>query len=189
MGNGAGEAMGKISMKGVLIGAIVDVTTSFLLGVPLAVYAMSKLDLTHTPKEQIGSTITAAIRGSLPLHVAELLVGLGCSVLGGYVAAQIAKRGELLNGALSSFLCLALGVYAIASGKDSNAHWLQVLRFVASPAFALLGGISEAQAESCPCCRARMRGAGGPALCWYNRCGGCPILRGFCEGWMEIRIA
>jgi len=41
MGNGAGEAMSKLSMKGVLIGAIVDVITSLLLGVPLAIYAMS----------------------------------------------------------------------------------------------------------------------------------------------------
>ena len=150
MGNAAGEAMRKLSMKGVLIGAIVDVITSFLLGVPLAIYAMSKLDLTHTPKEQIGSALTAAIHGSVPLHAAELLVGLGCSVLGGYVAAQIAKRGELLNGATSSFLCLALGVYAIASGKNSNAHWLQVLLFVASPAFAFLGGYLRLRQNSAP---------------------------------------
>ena len=140
MGNGAGEAMSKISMKGVLIGAVVDVITSVLLGVPLAIYAMSKLDLTHTPKEQIGSALTAAIHGSIPLHLAELLVGLCCSVLGGYVAAWLAKRGEVLNGALSSFLCLALGVYAVASGKDSNAHWVQVLLFVGSFACASLGG-------------------------------------------------
>jgi len=62
-------------MKGVLIGAIVDVATSSLLGVPLAIYAMSKLDLTHMPKEQIGFTITVAIHGSVSLRVAELLAG------------------------------------------------------------------------------------------------------------------
>jgi hypothetical protein len=140
MGNGAGQAMSKISMKGVLIGAVVDVITSVLLGVPLAIYAMSKLDLTHTPKEQIGSALTAAIHGNPSLYAAQLLIGFGCSVLGGYVAAWLAKRHELLNGALSSFLCLALGVYAITSGKDSNAHWVQLLLFVASPACASFGG-------------------------------------------------
>ena len=140
MGNGAGEAMSKLSVRGVLIGAIVDVITSFLLGVPLAIYAVSKLDLTHTPKVQIGSTITAAIHGSSSLYAAQLLIGFGCSVLGGYVASWLAKRHELLNGALSSFLCLALGVYAITSGKDSNAHWVQLLLLVASPACASLGG-------------------------------------------------
>jgi gas vesicle protein len=35
MGDGAEEATSKMSMKGVLIGAIVDAITSFLLGVPL----------------------------------------------------------------------------------------------------------------------------------------------------------
>ncbi len=132
--------MSKVSPKGVLIGAAVDVGTSLLLGIPLVIYAMTKVDLTHTPKDQLGSTITTAIHGNAALYAVQLLIGLGCSVLGGYVAAWLAKRHELLNGALSSFLCLALGVYAITSGKDSNAHWVQLLLFVGSPACASLGG-------------------------------------------------
>jgi hypothetical protein len=101
---------------------------------------MSRLDLSRTPKDQIGATITAAIHGNMPLYLGQLLVGLACSVLGGYVAAWLAKHDELLNGALSSFLCILLAVYAIASGKDTNAAWVRILLFVASPAFALLGG-------------------------------------------------
>jgi hypothetical protein len=150
MGNEVGEAMSKVSIRAVWIGAIVDVVTSVLLGIPLAVYAMSKIDLTHTPKEQIGSAISAAMHASVPLYLAELLVGFGGSVLGGYIAAQIAKRGELLNGAFSSFLCLALGVYSIASGKDSNAHWVQILLLFASPAFALFGGYLRLRQNRAP---------------------------------------
>jgi hypothetical protein len=71
----------KISPKGVLIGAMVDVGMSFLLGVPLVIYAMSKIDLTHTPKDQIGSTITTSIHGNPSLYAAQLLIGFGCSVL------------------------------------------------------------------------------------------------------------
>ncbi len=144
------EAMSKVSVKGVLIGAIVDIVASALMGVPFAIYAMSKLDLAHTPKNQIGPAVTAAIHGNVPLHVAQVLVGLCCSVLGGYVAVWLAKRGALLNAALTSFLCLALGAYAVASGKDSNAHWVQVLLFVASPAFASFGGYLRLRLSRAP---------------------------------------
>jgi hypothetical protein len=132
--------MGKVSVKGVLIGGIVDVVASVVLGLPFAFYTMSKLDLSNTPKEGIESTVTAAIHGNVPLYVGQLLVGLACSVLGGYVAAWLAKHDELLNGGLSSFLCVAFGIYTMASGKDSNALWVQVLMLLASPALALIGG-------------------------------------------------
>jgi hypothetical protein len=93
----------------VLIRGIVDVVTSVVVGIPFAFFAMSRLDLAHTPKDQIGSTITAAIHGNTFLYVAQVLVGLCCSLLGGYVAAWLAKHDESLNGTLSSFLCVSLG--------------------------------------------------------------------------------
>jgi hypothetical protein len=133
-------AVGKISAKGVLIGGVVDVATSVVLDFPFALYTMSKLDLSRTPKDQIGTRMTAALHGNLPLYVGQLLVGLACSVLGGYIAARLAKHDELLNGLLSSWLCVALGVYTMASGKDSNALWVQIFLLVASPVCALLGG-------------------------------------------------
>jgi hypothetical protein len=130
----------KVSVKGVLIGGILDVGASVLFGLPFALYTILKLDLSRTPKDQIGATITAAIHGNIPLYIAQLLVGLACSVLGGYVAAWLARHDELLNGGLSSLLCVVLSIYLIASGEDSDPRWLQVLLLVASPALALLGG-------------------------------------------------
>ena len=130
----------KVSLKGVLIGGIVDVVSSSLMGVPLAVYAMSKVDVAHTPKEQLGSAIVAVSHGTPWLYGMQLLVGLTCSVLGGYVAARLAKHDELLNGTLSAFLCVAIGIYSIASGKDSNAHWVQILMLISAPVCGFLGG-------------------------------------------------
>ena len=130
----------KVSVKGVLIGGVVDVFTSVLLGLLFAFYAMSKLNVSQVPKDQIGPSITAAIHGNLLLYWGELLVGLACSVLGGYVAAWLARHDELLNGALSASLCVFLGIYTISLGKDTNPHWLQILMLAASPAFSLIGG-------------------------------------------------
>lgn len=123
-----------------MVGGIVDVVSSSLMGIPLAVYALSKVDVAHTPKEQLGSAIVAVSHGTPWLHAMQLLVGLGCSVLGGYVAASLAKHDELLNGTLSAFLCVAIGIYSIASGKDSNAHWVQGLILISAPLCGFLGG-------------------------------------------------
>jgi hypothetical protein len=132
--------MGRVSIKGVMIGGIVDVVTSVIFGLPFAIYETSKVDLSHTPSAQASVALTAAIHKNLPLYIGQLLVGVACSVLGGYVAAWLAKHDELLNGGLSSFLGVALGIYGIASGNDSNVLWVQILLVLACPALALVGG-------------------------------------------------
>jgi hypothetical protein len=86
--------MGKVSVKGVLIGGIVDVVTSVVLGLPFAIYAISKVDLSNTPGTQASAAVTAVIHGNVLLYVGQLLVGRACSVLGGYVAAWLAKHDE-----------------------------------------------------------------------------------------------
>jgi hypothetical protein len=132
--------MRSVSLKGVLIGGITDVVTSVILGIPFAIYAMSRLDLAQIPKEKVGSAVTAAMSGNIPLYLGQLIVGMGCSVLGGYVSAWLAKHDELLNGALSAFLCVSIGLYSIALGKDSHSLLVQILLLIASPALGLLGG-------------------------------------------------
>lgn len=120
------------------------------MGIPLAVYALSKVDVAHTPKDQLGPAIAAVSHGTPWLYGTQLLVGLTCSVLGGYVAAWLAKRDELLNGTLSSFLCTAIGIYSIASGKDSHAHWIQILILMSAPVCGFLGGYLRLRQRSGP---------------------------------------
>jgi hypothetical protein len=101
---------------------------------------MSKVDLAHTPKDQLGPAM-AAVSHAIPwLYGTQLLLGFACSVLGGYVAAWLAKHDELLNGALSSFLCVAIGIYSIASGKDYHGHWVQILFLIIAPVCGFFGG-------------------------------------------------
>jgi len=132
--------MKKVSILGVLVGSVTDVSTSLILGLPFGIYALSKVDLVHTPKEQLQSAIAAAMHGNATLYWAQLFVGLLCSVLGGFVAASIAKRMELLNGALSSFLCVGLGVFTVIAGKSFDPIIVQVLLLISSPLMGLAGG-------------------------------------------------
>ena len=64
--------MRKISIKGVLLGGITDVLNTNILAIPLIIYVMAKMDWSHTPKDQ-----------------------LNAAILGGYVAARLAKHDEL----------------------------------------------------------------------------------------------
>jgi hypothetical protein len=132
--------MRKVSIKGVFIGGIVDVVSSIVLGLPFGFYAMSKVDLSNIPKDQKSAALAVVVHQDFPLYLGELVVGLLCSVPGGYVAAWLAKHDELLNGGLSSFLCVFLGIYTMVSGKDPSALWVQTLLLLASPVFALIGG-------------------------------------------------
>lgn len=132
--------MSKLSFKGLIVGGITDVASSSVLGIALVIYIASRLDIRHLAEDQAQAAISAAIHGNLSFHTAQLAIGVVCSTLGGYVAAWLAKHDELLNAGLSSFLCLAIGAYSVASGKALGSPVEQALMFIASPAFALLGG-------------------------------------------------
>jgi putative membrane protein (TIGR04086 family) len=133
-------ALSKVSIKGVLIGSILDIVSSVILGMPFGIYAVSQVDVAHTPKEQLQSAVSAAMHSNMSLYLGTLLVGMACSVLGGFVAAWLAKHDELLNGALSSILCVLGAVWSISAGKDPQPMWTQTLLLIASPALGLLGG-------------------------------------------------
>ena len=130
----------KVSIFGVLVGGVVDVVSSVLGGLPFALYSTFRL----APSQRVGphssDAVSAAIHGNLPLHSAQLAVGLLCSILGGYVAAAIAKRHERLNGTLSCYLCVGMSIPVMLLGLDKDPLWLQAILLIASPATAFLGG-------------------------------------------------
>ena len=71
-------------------------------------------------------------------------------VLGGYLAARVAKRGEVLNGALSAYFCVGLGIYGMAVGQAAVPVWQHLVSFVASPALGALGGYLRLRQTSRP---------------------------------------
>ena len=75
-----------------------------------------------------------------PVYALQLLMGAATTVLGGYVAARIARHHETLNGLLASWACIAVGVYSMTSGKGTDPVAVQVLLLLLSPALGALGG-------------------------------------------------
>jgi hypothetical protein len=80
------------------------------------------------------------LRGSAAFLVGSSILGGVFSVLGGYVSARFAKHDEVLNGALSSILCIGNGLYALISGSAADHLWLHLLFLPLSPALGALGG-------------------------------------------------
>jgi hypothetical protein len=130
--------MNKVSIRGVVVGGITDIVATVILTFPLVLYVIA--DLTDTLNDPLQAAVTATIQGSPLLYGLESVIGLACSVLGGYVAARVAKHDELLNGFLASSLPVALGVYSLATANDSGPLLVPVLLLMASPLCSGFGG-------------------------------------------------
>jgi hypothetical protein len=121
--------MSRVSIASILIGGVVDVAASIFCGSFLVLIVSLTLQAAHT-----------STRSSTALPVALLLNGLACSVLGGFVAARLARHDELLNAGLSFCLCVAIGLWLLVAGRESQPLWDQILLLAAGPACAVLGG-------------------------------------------------
>jgi len=143
--------MKRVSFKAVAIGNITDIVATAVVSLPMMIYIT--LGTLGGPPS---SNRVTEILASMPLFVAlSKVLGALCSVLGGYVSARIAKHDELLNGALSSILCMASGVAAIINGSSVSPSWLHFVYLPLSPALGALGGFL---------CLHRMRARNAPSI-------------------------
>lgn len=132
--------MRKLSLAAITVGGIVDIVATTLLAIPLVVYAFVESGLSGLPPAEQTDALARAMEGSSGLQIAGWALGVLASMLGGYVAARIARREEVLHGAISAFLCVAIGIYSLAFGSGGNHVWQHVAGFVLSPALGAFGG-------------------------------------------------
>jgi hypothetical protein len=136
-----GGKMKKLSVWGILIGGVVDIVSTNILAFPLIMYIIfTHPELMRMSTSAATTALTQVLQGDWLLFGTQFLLGVFCSVLGGYVAALIAKHDELLNGALSAYLCVAFGIYGVVTKIGTESIFLIVLGFILSPALGLLGG-------------------------------------------------
>jgi hypothetical protein len=125
----------KISFKGVIIGAVVDVVGTNIWVFAVVGYLIIKHQLyALPPSERTGELYR--LYGDPATKALNTIVGVGFSIIGGYLAARIAGQHERLNGALSSFLCVAFSLFTIGS---LSIGWV-IEGVVGSPILGLLGG-------------------------------------------------
>jgi hypothetical protein len=132
--------MSQVSVKGVVIGGVTDIVATNIAALPVVVIAAMQAGVHTLPKAEQAKATADALQNTPSLFLATMFLGMLCSVLGGYVAARIAKRGAVLNGALSAFLCIGFGVYALVAGTNTVSPWMHAAAFLLSPALGALGG-------------------------------------------------
>jgi hypothetical protein len=128
--------MSRISLKGVAIGGIVDIVSTNIVVLPVMVYIL----ISSASSGLDAGSVRQVLMASNAFRVSSSVLGALCSVLGGYVSARIAKHHKVLNGALSSILCIGLGVYALLSGSAADHFGLHLAFLPLSPALGALGG-------------------------------------------------
>ena len=137
--------MRRISLKAILIGGVVDIVATNLASLPLLVGVFASHSLASLPPDQQLAALTAALADSPSLYTTGLLIGAACSALGGWVAAHIVRRDEAIHGALSTFACIALGLYGWSEASAYVGALEHLAFFVLSPALGAFGGILRAR--------------------------------------------
>jgi len=132
--------MNRISLKGVVIGNIVDQVSTIIALLPIMMYIL----IASGPSGDTADSITQVLTASSVFRVSSIILGALCSVLAGYVSARIAEHDEVLNGALSSILCVAGGVYSVLSGSAA----LHLALLPLGPVLGALGGYLYSRRKS-----------------------------------------
>jgi hypothetical protein len=132
----------KVSILGFTIGSIADIVGTNIWAVFMTVYVLFGYNLLRTAASptELTEQVLNIFQTDPLIFSLNFVVGSFFSILGGYIGALIAKHDELLNGALSSFLCVLFGIYAIFSGSYSVPLYLVILSLLISPILAIFGG-------------------------------------------------
>jgi hypothetical protein len=130
------------------VGGVVDIVSTTLFTLPISVYATLTSGALHLPPDRQQAAIVAALHANAPLYALNFAIGSACSVLGGFVAASITKRNQVLVGALSAFLCIGSGVYALASGGSSDPLWVVLATMPLSAVLGAAGGFLRGRIDA-----------------------------------------
>lgn len=107
--------------KAVALGFLTDTTASIALSV-LLVSAMSGAGIRQ-------ADILARMQSASGLLL-NTIMGLGCTVLGGYVAGRVAKRKEIGHGAVVAVLSLLLGlILELFPQSNDPLRWYELLGY------------------------------------------------------------
>ena len=134
------DLLSKVSFKAVILGALVNIIGTTVWGFILISYVISTHGLAGLPVSELTHQLTNAINDDLLLKSLNWIMGGLFSILGGFIASQIAKKYILLNAGLSSFICVALVGYGAISAIGSSAFFWSILAVPLNILLALIGG-------------------------------------------------
>ncbi|MGB8908026.1 MAG: hypothetical protein WCC84_04705 [Candidatus Cybelea sp.] len=143
--------MKRIAVLAVAVGGVSDILLTTMLSLPILIYAYASGGILDLPTAQQQPALLATLHSNVALYGTSFLVGAFCSVLAGYLTGLLAKHDEVLNGALSSFLCIGFDLYAFSHGQFGGPSWLAIALLPVSPLLGAVGGyLRQMQRRSQP---------------------------------------
>jgi hypothetical protein len=98
------------AFKAVTLGLVADIGGTFAVTVVFLLLYGMVLGVSGASVEEILATVDFTSTDSWQFYASTAL-GLGCSVLGGYVCARVARRDEMKLGAITALLSAALAMF------------------------------------------------------------------------------
>jgi hypothetical protein len=122
----------------VSIGSAVSIGGSIVAGLVISIVRATVLLGRGLSQEEVTHRL---LNDSISLIV-SLVVGLGFTVLGGYVAARRARAHEIPNALATGVACTLVGIviYALGAGIPRPPSWYSLLSYLLVLPFAWLGG-------------------------------------------------
>ena len=139
-----------VKIRPIVVGAVVDYVTTYIAVTVYVIlyYVKESFQDGGIPQEAIEKAFGEAMSSQEGL-LAFLIIGALCTVLGGYVAARIAKVEQIKHGALVGAVSLLIGVLqtTMAGAASPVPHDFELLGYIlAIPAGALGGHLAAAGA-------------------------------------------
>jgi len=141
------EPEGLVFFKGirglpVAIGALVDNAATIVLGLTVTGAIASGY---AEPDGTLSEEALEALSHHPTLLAASMLIGTGCTALGGYVAGRMAGIHRLRHGAFVGLAAITLGLVSFASapGGSTSPLWYDLLSFLLLVPAGLLGGVAS----------------------------------------------
>ena len=127
--------MKKISIKGIVLGVIATIGLDTVAGVVLVLIFGGHLFKSGITNQQLEEAMTVVAQGNNFL-ISSLIIGTLTTVLGGYIAARVARKEVYLNSGIVGLFGIFSGVF-LAGGYPI---WFNVAAFLTVVPAALTGG-------------------------------------------------
>jgi hypothetical protein len=141
-----------ISIKAIVIGAFADLGSNLLLHFVLSIAMM--LPRIGEMMQSGSAAVGAEVGQSLTYQAMIWVVAFASAILGGYVAAQVAKAHEVANGAASAWMSIAFNgeqlLEQLIAPSDPIVFYFCLTMVIAAPLLGAFGGYLRRQRKPQP---------------------------------------
>lgn len=124
-----------VNIKAIFIGFVSDFVASTIFGIALSFFMAVVLAMKGYKNAKLETQLIGLLDGTT-YRILSLIVGLGFTMMGGYLAGRIAKSGEYFHSGAVGLLNVFFGLFFIGM----YFTWYSVIAFLLVFPAAIIGG-------------------------------------------------